>query len=201
MNSHAGCYEYEVNKSTKVQTELVSKIPLEYRSRTQPCINEKDKRTVKSFSDLSVEDQKFINELIRLRFIKKEDLKDVNLNALIYVFRADLIKSGADPDNLDAPPNPRLVTPEETLKTFLNAIQHGDLPTALLCLDPTRARVFNAQYKSWGQDKMWNHVANLWPIEQVQKHPDMAEYRTVKKRSNQNIVFVNVFGNWKIAQY
>ncbi len=201
FDSQAGCYEYQVKKGTKVQTDLVSKIPLEYRSETTPCMMDHQKHSKRTFDELPAEDQKFLNDIIRLRMIKKENLSQVDLDGFVYVYRESLIKAGADPDNLDAPPDPRLASPEETLKTFLHAIQNDDLAVALFCMDPTGARVLNATYKSRGKEKMWHYVKDMWPIEKVQSHPELAEYRTVKKSYSQKIIFVNVLGNWKIAQY
>lgn len=197
---YAEIYQYTDNQGIIHFTDNPQNIP--------ESIRNKSKR--EEPSSLSSQDKKIINELMKrgaverdLQFAGPEEVKKG-----VTFFRESLREELVDPEELDKPLDPRLVSPDGAISLFRAALRSGNVRDLKACVTNSFWKTNATEYVAMGKQKMAEmekEVFSRAEIKMVEQNDTEAKYDLVRpeggKRMSYPIRVINVFGNWKISVF
>ena len=106
-------------------------------------------------------------------------------------------------------PDPKFSSPAKTWQAYKRALQSGNIEEALSCLTPDFAERQVELLNALSNEQMKDMADYLGDIQVIKQDDNSAKYRNRQKELyggreielTYNIYFVNISGNWKIAQY
>lgn len=101
-------------------------------------------------------------------------------------------------------PDKRFSSPEETWKTYREALIEGDIDTAMECYVPGRWK-HKKIYTALGKEKLKEIAGRMGEIQRITGNEQSAKYRTRKMEHGKEITyyiyFHNIDGEWKMEEF
>jgi hypothetical protein len=98
------------------------------------------------------------------------------------------------------PPDPRFATPEKTWDLFQASLRAADRTTALACLVQQAKRRFKENTQQLGDGQLRRLADPPIALHLGERHGESQEGEVIRNGMASFILFVNVRGEWKIAQ-
>lgn len=97
--------------------------------------------------------------------------------------------------------DPRFATPESTWHFFVESLKNGRTDSALECFIPSSAAKYRQIFDAL-KDKLNEIASDMNDIVKVEQDAQTARFRIIRRENQQEIgygiLFINLFGEWKI---